>query len=320
MILLLFACTKEKYIDQAGYLVPKTCDQDASIPSITIRGAKLHSEAFGHPDSSIIICLHGGPGSDYRYMLNVKDLVNYGFRVVFYDQIGSGLSQRFSYEYYIKKSVNEIFFDELQEVIAHYKTHASQKVYLLGESWGGILGSGYVGQHPNEINGLIVGEPGGLRWEDIKEYLTHSQSLDIWNETINDVTYLDQFISGNKDQHAILDYKVALHASKNEITQEEDAPEWRFGAEINHASLDLGEKYKPDFSIGLNQYSAKVLYLHSQFNKAHDDAWAHRIGSAYKNVEYLKVYGVGHSGYISNLSAWKTQSLPKIISYLQSLK
>ncbi len=50
----------------------------------------LHSEAYGHPDSTIIVCIHGGPGGDYRYMLNFKDLADYGYRVVFYDQIGSG--------------------------------------------------------------------------------------------------------------------------------------------------------------------------------------------------------------------------------------
>ena len=97
--LLLFSCTKERLINEPGNLVPRTVDQDPSLPSITVNGAMLHSEAFGHPDSTMIVCIHGGPGGDYRYLLNCKDLADYGYRVVFYDQRGSGLSQRFPKEF-----------------------------------------------------------------------------------------------------------------------------------------------------------------------------------------------------------------------------
>lgn len=92
-IVLLSACKK---MDEPGSLVPKTADQDPRLPSINVNDRVLHSEAFGHPDSTLIICIHGGPGTDYRYMLRTKDLVNYGYRMVFYDQVGSGLSQRFN--------------------------------------------------------------------------------------------------------------------------------------------------------------------------------------------------------------------------------
>jgi len=59
--ILIFSCTKERYIDAPGNLVPKTVDQDATLPSISINGALLHSEAFGPEDSTLIICIHGGP-------------------------------------------------------------------------------------------------------------------------------------------------------------------------------------------------------------------------------------------------------------------
>lgn len=77
---LLMSCKK---MDEPGNLVAKTVDQDASVPSITVNGRMLHAEAFGHPDSTIIICIHGGPGADYRYMLNGKDLASRGYRVIF---------------------------------------------------------------------------------------------------------------------------------------------------------------------------------------------------------------------------------------------
>ena len=66
-------------MDGPGNVVPRTADQDRTISSITVNGAVLHSEAFGHRDSSMIVCLHGGPGNDYRYILNYKDLADHGY-------------------------------------------------------------------------------------------------------------------------------------------------------------------------------------------------------------------------------------------------
>ena len=111
-----------------------------SLPAITVNGAMLHSEAFGPPDSTMVVCIHGGPGADYRYMLNAQDLADAGYRVVFYDQRGSGLSQRFPRKSYTDLGVGavDLMYDELSGVIAHYRTHPDQKVFLLGHSWGAI--------------------------------------------------------------------------------------------------------------------------------------------------------------------------------------
>ena len=117
----------------------------------------LHSEAFGHPDSTMIVCIHGGPGGDYRYLLNCKDLTDHGYRVIFYDQRGSGLSQRFPKEYYTElgSGALDLLYDELSGVIAHYRTSLNQKVFLIGHSWGAMLATAYAGKHPDAIQGLV---------------------------------------------------------------------------------------------------------------------------------------------------------------------
>jgi proline iminopeptidase len=55
-------CSKDRNISEAGFLVAKTADEDPSVPSIKVNGAIFHAEAFGHPDSAIVVCLHGGAG------------------------------------------------------------------------------------------------------------------------------------------------------------------------------------------------------------------------------------------------------------------
>ena len=60
--------------------------------------------------------------------------------------------------------------DDLGAVIAHFKTSSSQKVMLLGHSWGAMLATAYINQNPSVINGAILAEPGGLVWQDIMDY------------------------------------------------------------------------------------------------------------------------------------------------------
>jgi len=318
------SCTKERMLDEPGNLVPKTVDQDLSLPSINVNGAMLHSEAFGHPDSTIVVVIHGGPGSDYRDLMTSKSLADEGYRVVFYDQRGSGLSQRFPRKSYtsLGNGAVDLMYNELSGVIAHYRTHPDQKVYLIGHSWGGILAAGYAGRYPNAVDGLVVAEPGGLKWDDIEEYVKESRSFSLWSEFFNDAMYLDQFISGKEDQHEILDYKAGMIGSKNEITGD-DTPRpgsaWRAGAVINAAMFEVGDKHHPDFSVGLNNFHLPVLFIYSERNKAYSDSWAQRISGAFVSVQLHKVYGIGHEGIIADSHAWTTSTGPRIINYFNSL-
>ncbi|TWI78016.1 proline iminopeptidase [Lacibacter cauensis] len=326
-----FSCTEERYVNEPGSLVHKTVDQDALLPSILVNGALLHSEAFGPEDSTLIICIHGGPGGDYRYLLNCKTLATKGYRVVFYDQRGAGLSQRFPKSWYKSQAndaLDKIFYDELKGVIAHYKTSSAQKVILLGQSWGAMLATAYTGKYPTEINGLIVAEPGGLEWDDVVNYISVSRSFKLWSETLNDATYIDQFMTGKEDQHEILDYKAGLMGSTNAIVGDlgsdlgNNAPSYvasRSGAVVNAASYELGQEINPDFSAGINQFLKKVLFIYSSNNKAYPDSWAEKISSAYPKKEIFKAQGVGHSGMFDQISFWTTTMEPKIISYIQSL-
>jgi proline iminopeptidase len=322
--LLFAACTKERLINQPGNLVPKTVDQDASLPSITVNGAMLHAEAFGPRDSTLIIVLHGGPGRDYRYLLNCRDLAGHGYRVIFYDQRGSGLSQRFSLNSYtsLGASAIDLMYDDLRGVIANYRTSLKQKVFLIGQSWGAMLATGYAAKYPGAVQGLVVCEPGGLKWDDVAEYVTKLRSRNPWTEAFNDASYIDQFLSGNENQHEILDYKLALSGGKDEISGEDNTKPgsfWRSGAVINMSLFKVGKTYKPDFSAGISKFGKPVLFFYSEKNKAYGDSWAHRISGVFNTVDLFKVSGVGHDGIISDKTTWAQTTLPKMLTYFNSL-
>lgn len=305
-----------------GLLVPKTVDQELSLPSITVGGAKLHSEAFGKETDPIIFILHGGPGADYRYLLKCKAFASQGYRVVFYDQRGSGLSQRFPSSSYT--SVNT-FVDELGEVIKYYRKLPNQKVFLLGHSWGGMLATAYVNANPEAVDGLVIGEAGGFIWKDILDYVGRSRSISFSSETFNDFTYYDQFITGDKNQHEILDYKYALASAgdgrkDNPIGNEEmsSLPFWRYGSVVNTRLFELGSEEKPNWTTNLSKFTTKVLFIYSENNRAYGLDHAKKVSSAYPNVTLFKALGAGHD-MLSFTTGWNN-CYPEILTYFNSLK
>lgn len=315
--LLFSACTKGKLINEEGNLVPKTVKSDATLPAITVNGSMFHSETFGNPSDKMLVILHGGPGSDYRHLLNCKEFANHGYYVVFYDQRGSGLSERHGKNSY---SI-QVMIDDVDAVIAHYRTSPTQKIFLLGHSWGAMLATAYINQHPGSIRGVVLGEPGGFKWQDIKDYVSRSRDFHFHSETFNDATYQDQFITGNENDHAILDYKYGLiaaadGANDSPIGDEGPLPFWRAGAIVNKALFDIGEKEKPDWTAHLDQFTTKVFFAYSEKNKAYGLNHALLVSSAYPNVQLEKIDGAGHD-FISFQTGWNN-FFPKALNYLNS--
>jgi proline iminopeptidase len=314
--ILLTACEKENYVNDEGNLVPKTVELDPSLPSITVNGAKLHAEAFGPADSALLIVIHGGPGTDYRSLLKCKEFTKQNYRVVFYDQRGTGLSQRFPKSVYNL----QLAYDDLAGVIAHYKTSPNQKVFLLGHSWGAMLATAYINKYPTAVNGAILAEPGGFKWNDVEDYITRLQKLNLFSEHLNDVVYIDQFLTGKKDEHAILDYKFLLssEAETGTIGNEDRIPSWRYGAVTSKAYLEIGKKEKPDWTTNLKSFTTKVLFIYSERNKAYGVDHAVKVSAAYPNVQLFKALGAGHDMF--SFTTGFNNSYPVMLTYLNALK
>ncbi len=316
---LIAGCTKGKLISEEGNLVPKTVDHDPSLPSISVNGTLLHSEAFGNTDSAMIIVLHGGPGADYRSLINCKEFASQGWRVIVYDQRGSGLSKR-----HPKNSYSlQLMYDDLSAVINYYRRSPIQKVFLLGHSWGAILATGYINKYPAAISGVILAEPGGLVYDDIQDYLKRARNVNPASELFNDVSYPDQFITGKEDEHAIVDYKYALAAvadgaKGNPTGNEATPPFWRYGRVVADALAEIGDREKPDFTTHLKQYHTNVLFVYSENNKAYGFPYAQKVSSAFSNVQLFKVNGAGHD-LLAFQAGWNN-FYPAALTYLNSLK
>jgi len=310
VMLIFTSCEKKLQFDEDGVLVPLTVMEDPDISSITINGVKLHSETFGNPSDPMIVILHGGPGGDYRSMLNFKALTSDDYFVVFYDQMGSGLSQRLNKDHYTKM---QQFIDELDGVIEHYRQNDTQKIVLAGHSWGAMLATAYINQKPNEIDAVILAEPGGFTWPQTEIYIKKAWKLELFTELTNDFVYQDQFITGSS--HNNLDYKMALITAGIGATGDIASPAyWRYGAICNAASVNLAinNPEQMNFTTNLSNYTTKVLFAYSELNTAYGQEHAEAVSAPLPNVQLVKINACGHE--IPQFG-WG-QFYPLIITYL----
>ncbi|MBK9980952.1 MAG: alpha/beta hydrolase [Saprospiraceae bacterium] len=309
-------CTSQD-IAEPGNLVPKTVEQDPSLPSISVNNTLLHAETFGNQADPMIVVLHGGPGSDYRSLLNCKAFAGEGYFVVFYDQRGAGLSKREDKSVYSL----QLMLDDLTAVIAHYRSSPDQKVFLLGHSWGAMLATTYINTYPDAIDGAILAEPGGFTWADVKDYTGRALETKFFDEQSNDFFYQDQFFTGRENEHDILDYKLALlsapeNAPGNVLGNPGQYPFWRRGAITATALFEIGDRDGFDCTTNLHNYPVKVLFAYSELNRAYGLAHAQKVSSAYPNVQLVEIKGAGHEMIHFGWSNF----YPVALTYLNELK
>lgn len=316
VVCIIAGCRKERLIAEPGNLVPETVDEDATLPRIYVNGTSLHSEAFGNPSGPMVVFLHGGPGSDYRNGMKVKQLADNGYYVIFYDQRGSGLSRRHDQNTY---SI-QLMLDDLTAVIAHYRTSETQKVALFGHSWGAMIAAAYINSYPDRIAGAIFAEAGGFNKELLDEYGEMSRKLALLSEVTNDVLYYDQFLTGKENEHEILDYKAAIassfsYAEGNDEGIEGPSPFWRNGTTVLNAMVDISEKDGFDFTTNLHQYTNKTLFIYGGNNKSYGLSFAEKEAAFFPSSEIVEIPGTGHE-----MIWFKWESVhPVVLEYLDSL-
>ncbi|KAJ6514198.1 proline-specific peptidase [Mycena vitilis] len=103
-----------------------------------------------------LVVLHGGPGIPHQYLLSFAQLTAQGIPVIFYDQVGCGLSTHLP-EKPKEFWTEELFMKELDGVLTHF--NIQDDFDLAGHSWGGMLAANYVvSRDPRGLKRLILAD------------------------------------------------------------------------------------------------------------------------------------------------------------------
>jgi len=288
--------------------VPRTVADDPSLPFAVVDGVKLHVRTFGDPSRPTVVVVHGGPGNDFRYLLPLAALAD-RYHVVFYDQRGSGLSERVP----DRRLTLDAFYAELDGVVDLFG--GGRPVRVVGHSWGAMLASGYAGRHPEKVSHLVLSEPGMLTAEDARRFLaaTNGMRPPLTAEVawLAARTFLESLHVGGPDGDARSDwFKGTLTSARfdghpiagyfcNRDLGTARLESWRFGARVAPALLGAagldGPAPRVDFASGVERFPGKVLFLAGSCNAVTGPEQQRRHMRHFRDAELVVIEGAGHT-------------------------
>lgn len=162
---LLLSCNQqqEKQSEKAtisvtDYFAPKDSGvQYAGIKMIPIQTPvgtfNVWTKSIGNNPRIKVLLLHGGPAMTHEYMECFESFFpREGFEMIEYDQLGSYYSDQPTDS---SLWTTERFVEEVEQVRKALGLN-KDNFYLLGNSWGGILGMEYALKYQDNLKGLII--------------------------------------------------------------------------------------------------------------------------------------------------------------------
>ena len=293
------ACGDVMSPGEAGNLVPRTVAEDPSLPAIEMNGSRFHLETFGNAANPVIVFLHGGPGSDYRGLLRLAARHNgYSladdYLLVFWDQRGTGLSQRHSKDVL----TSDVYVNDLHTLIDRYSP--GRKVFLIGESWGAMFATRYINQYPQRVAGAVLIESGPLDGATMERLKKDIVDFSLGAEWLNDIAWSSQFLS--PDDHARMDFERMLGMRDAQprfhLSTVDPQPAWRMGAAANRYITEDGQDahgvYNYDFTTNLSAYRTPVLFVAGSMSEVLGPSLQQQQVLRYPSASLQVVDGVGH--------------------------
>jgi proline iminopeptidase len=305
---------------EAGNLVPKTVDEDPTIPSLALRDTVVHYETYGDPANPVIVFLHGGPGRDFRDELRLNERYD-GYALaddhflVFWDNRGAGLSRRHDCSAY---TIDEADAD--LDALVDYVS-PGRPVIFVAHSWGAMYATIYINRHPEKVAGAVLMEPGPLNSQMFDAVIGDLYNLDVSSEWLNDDVWDSEFLT--PDDHARADYHRMLGVRdgqpKFHESVDDPPPVWRLGAVANRCLMKgalKNGKAAYDWTDHLSAYSRRVLFIASAWDEVQGTAFQERQRQFFPSSDLVTIQNAGHDMQWVQPAA----TLAAIHAYLESLQ
>ncbi len=203
---LLLSCKEDMYYQGDFFFL---VNKQANMP-VSVRGNKA--------SGIFILFLHGGPGGTALQKIGLpafNDLET-SYATVFWDQRSSGSSQGNSPTSLLTLDQFVEDLDKLVDLI-RYK-YNNPRIFLMGHSWGGCLGTAYLAnpQHQAKIKGWIevdgahnnpTGDQQSLDWMTMyaESAVTNHIDVDFWNYVLSWYARNPNFTSDQLEHYAFLE-------------------------------------------------------------------------------------------------------------------
>ena len=142
------------------------------IPITTPKGTfKVWTKRIGNNPKIKLLLLTGGPGLSHEYMECMESfLPKEGIEIIYYDQLGTGFSDNPN-----DTTMWDLprYVEEVEQVRVALNLN-KDNFYVLGHSWGGILGMQYALKYQQNMKGLIISN----MMASCPEYVKYSKILE----------------------------------------------------------------------------------------------------------------------------------------------
>jgi proline iminopeptidase len=147
------ALTQSSYFDQTGHDDVLTGGVKMIPISTDFGDFKVWTKRVGNNPKIKVLLLHGGPGGTHEYFEAFDSyLPQQGIEYYYYDQLGSYYSDQ-------PKDPALLNIDRFVEEVEQVRVAlglSADNFYILGHSWGGILGIEYALKYQKNLKGLII--------------------------------------------------------------------------------------------------------------------------------------------------------------------
>lgn len=126
---------------------------------VTRDGVDLFYNIVGTSGDYVLV-LSGGPGEDIRSMQGIADELGKKYRCIMWEQRGTGRSKLAKYD---ASTINLNAY--IEDIEALRKQLHIDKMIVVGNSWGMILGLAYAGTYPNAARAVITIGSGPITYE-----------------------------------------------------------------------------------------------------------------------------------------------------------
>ncbi|MCL2569019.1 MAG: alpha/beta hydrolase [Oscillospiraceae bacterium] len=122
---------------------------------VLINGISQYFLHIPNASKDVLIMLHGGPGLANSYVAYYQQPYLDFCNVVYYDQRGAGKTQLRNQSASESLTLDTLL-EDLKQTIAYVKEkYGTDRIFLLGHSWGSMLGTQYILRYPQDVMGYI---------------------------------------------------------------------------------------------------------------------------------------------------------------------